>query len=180
MTYNLEEAKLILGRTPDVLQVLLQDLPEPWTSSNEGGDTWSPFDVVGHLIHGEKDDWITRARKCLAEGEEKKFDSFDRLAQFKESKGKTMSQLLDEFRKARTANLSALDELEVDDAKLKSIGIHPMFGEVTLRQLLSTWVAHDLDHIIQICRVMAKQYYDEVGPWKQYMRVMQDLVPYEE
>ena len=180
MTYDLEEAKLILGRTPEVLRTLLQDLPEPWTSNNEGGDTWSPFDVVGHLIHGEKDDWITRARKCFAEGEEKKFDSFDRLAQFEESKGKTMSQLLNAFREARTANLKALDEIEVDDEKLNSIGIHPMFGEVTLRQLLSTWVAHDLDHIIQICRVMAKQYYDEVGPWKQYMRVMQDLVPYEE
>lgn len=142
-------------------------------------DTWTPFDVLGHLLHGEKTDWIARARKCLAEGDEKRFEPFNRFAQFEESKGKTVSQLLSEFRQARTANLKALDELQLDEEKLGSIGIHPKFGDVTLRQLLSTWVAHDFDHIIQICRVMARQYQDEVGPWKQYMRVMQPLVEYE-
>lgn len=179
ITFSLDEAKASLGQTPDILDALLRDRPEAWTTHNEGPDTWSPFDVIGHLLHGEKADWIARARKCLAEGEEKKFVPFDRLAQFEESRGKTLDQLLSEFRQARTANLRALDSLKLDEKKLDSIGIHPKFGEVTLRQLLSTWVAHDLDHIIQICRVMAVQYKDEVGPWKQYMRVMQPLLEYE-
>jgi len=136
--------------------------------------------VLGHLIHGEKTDWIARARKCLAQGDEKKFEKFDRFAQFEESKGKTMTQLLAEFRQARVANLKSLDEMNLTEADLESVGIHPSFGEVTLKQLLSTWVAHDLDHLIQISRVMAKQYYDEVGPWMRYMRVMQPLQRYEQ
>ena len=179
MNFDLQEARAILSRTPDVLDSLLRGLPDPWLSNNEGPDTWSPFDVLGHLIHGEKTDWIARAKKCLAEGEEKKFESFDRFAQFEESVGKTTVDLLARFRELRGANLQFIDELEIDEEKLKSIGIHPKFGEVTLRQLLSTWAAHDLNHIVQICRVMARQYHDEVGPWKQYMRVMQDVVPYE-
>jgi hypothetical protein len=177
--YNVSEAKAMLRRTPEVLRTLLQDLPESWTSNNEGGETWSPFDVLGHLIHGEKTDWIERVRRCLAEGDDRRFRPFDRFAQFDESRGKSVADLLSEFRKVRDANLKLLDELDLGEDKLDSIGIHPKFGEVTLRQLLATWVAHDLDHITQICRVMAKQYYDEVGPWRNYMRVMQPLVDYE-
>ncbi len=179
MNFELQEAKLILSRTPDVLDSLLTGLPDAWLSNNEGPDTWSPFDVLGHLIHGEKTDWMARAKKCLARGEEKKFESFDRFAQFEESVGKTATDLLERFRELRGANLQFIDDLEIDEEKLKSIGIHPKFGEVTLRQLLSTWAAHDLNHIVQICRVMARQYHEEVGPCKQYMRVMQDVVPYE-
>ena len=179
MNFDVQEARAVLSRTPDVLDSLLRGLPDAWLSNNEGPDTWSPFDVLGHLIHGEKTDWMARAKKCLAEGEEKKFESFDRFAQFEESVGKTTVDLLARFRELRGANLQFIDELEIDEEKLKSIGIHPKFGEVTLRQLLSTWAAHDLNHIVQICRVMARQYHDEVGPWKQYMRVMQDVVPYE-
>lgn len=171
MYYNINDAINILNRTPDVLDILLRDLPEEWTHSNEGEKTWSPFDVLGHLIHGEHTDWITRLEIILSEGGNKKFATFDRFAQFEESLGKTMIMLLDEFRMVRKKNIEILKSKKISEALFGQIGIHPRFGEVTLKNLLATWVAHDLDHIAQISRVMAYQYKEEVGPWTAYMRI---------
>ncbi len=173
MEFNLSHATDILQRTPQSLSILLKDLPTDWTNQNEGPDTWSPFDVIGHLIHGEKTDWIPRAKIILSDLPNKAFVPFDRFAQFENSKGKSLNDLLKEFTELRKANLETLNTMQLDEKKLAMTGIHPEFGPTTLRQLLSTWVAHDLGHIIQISRVMAKNYKDEVGPWKKYLKVMQ-------
>ena len=170
--FSLTEGAAILARTPRVLDVWLRDLPEGWTGCNEGGATWSPFDVVGHLIHGELTDWMPRVRRILESGESVPFDRFDREAQFRESKGKSMPALLDEFAVLRARNLEDLRALRLDASSLDRRGVHPAFGPVTLRQLLATWVAHDLDHVIQIARVMGTQYAEEVGPWRQYLRII--------
>ncbi len=172
MEYNINNALEILERTPKTLQALLLNLSESWSHQNEGEHTWSPFDVVGHLIHGEKTDWIPRARLILSDAEHKVFKPFDRFAQFEISNGKTLSELLNEFSELRAKNLEALKTLALtkDDLNLK--GIHPELGEVTLKQLLATWVTHDLGHIAQIARVMAKQYKDEVGPWEAYISIL--------
>lgn len=172
MDFSLERSIPILERTPSVLRMLLLDLPEDWVMSNEGEATWSPYDVVGHLIHGERADWMDRIRLVLQEGGDKQFVPFDRFAQFEESKGKSLSQLLDEFEELRKKNLKLLAELRISDADLQKTAIHPAFGTVTLRQLLSTWVAHDLSHLVQISRTMAKQYREEIGPWRQYISIM--------
>ncbi|MEQ8629232.1 DinB family protein [Ekhidna sp.] len=172
MKFSLEKSIHILDRTPAVLKTLLRNLPEDWTAPNEGPDTWSPYDVVGHLIHGEKTDWIPRARIILEQGEKQPFTPFDRFAQFEESKGKTLNQLLDEFESHRTDNIKTLESLNISQADLTKTGIHPEFGAVTLENLLAAWVVHDLGHIYQISRVMAKQYTNEVGPWSQYMGVL--------
>ena len=172
MKFSLEKSIHILDRTPAVLKTLLRNLPEDWTAPNEGPDTWSPYDVVGHLIHGEKTDWIPRARIILEQGEKQPFTPFDRFAQFVESKGKTLNQLLDEFESHRTDNIKTLKALNITEADLTKTGIHPEFGAVTLENLLAAWVVHDLGHIHQISRVMAKQYTNEVGPWTQYMGVL--------
>ena len=140
--------------------------------NNEGGETWSPFNVIGHLIHGETTDWMQRMALILDKNSDHKFKSFDRFAQFEESKGKTLSQLLDEFEHVRKENIIKFKALNLDENHFDLIGIHPVFGEVTLRNLLATWVAHDLDHIQQIVRVMAKQYKDEVGPWVEYLKIL--------
>lgn len=161
----------ILERTPSVLRALLHGLSDDWTTHNEGGDTWTPFDVVGHLIHGERTDWMARIRKCLST-DDKAFVKFDRTAMFEESKGKNLPQLLNEFEVLRQKNLAELKALEITETELDSIGIHPTFGEVKLRQLLATWAAHDLAHLTQITRVMCKQYREAVGPWREFISVL--------
>jgi hypothetical protein len=170
--FVIEEATAILGRTPAALDALLRDLPAGWIAAHEGGETWSPFDVIGHLIHGERTDWMVRARIILEQGEARAFDKFDRYAQFAASEGRTLASLLDEFAALRQENLRGLTALRLTDADLNRTGRHPELGIVTLRQLLATWMAHDLDHVVQISRVLARQYSDEVGPWRAYLRII--------
>ncbi len=170
--YNLTESIGILTRTPFVLESLLHDMPIAWTFNNEGKDTFSPFDVVGHLIHGEKADWIPRMEIILSDKPDKTFEPYDRFAQFRESEGKTMNQLLAEFKTLRQNNLGKLKSKNLQDADLLKTGIHPSFGPVTLQQLLATWTVHDLSHIAQITRVMCKQYKEEVGPWINYLPIL--------
>jgi len=174
MRFDLAETLEILRRTPDVLSALLRDLPERWTARNEGGDSWSPWAIVGHLIHGERADWIARARIIREEGLSRPFDPFDRFAQFEESKGKSMQDLLDEFRRRRDQNLAVLESWNPGTDDLAKKGRHPEFGPVTLEQLLATWLAHDLSHVAQIARVLAKQQKDEVGPWAAYLPLLGD------
>ncbi len=172
MDFELSTAVAVLERTPAVLRALLGGLPPAWTSANEGPDTWSAYDIMGHLIHGERTDWIARAQVILAQGAERRFAPFDRFAQFRDSEGKSIEGMLDEFAALRAASLATVAEWRLTDAQLALTGEHPVFGAVTLRQLLSTWTAHDLGHIAQITRVMAKQYRDAVGPWREYLPVM--------
>lgn len=174
MEFNINDALPVLERTPQVVSLLLKGLPETWLFKNEGGDTWSPYDVVGHYIHGEKTDWIPRMNVCLSEGPGKAFEPFDRTAMFRDSKGKTLDQLLDEFSQLRKECLEKLKAVHLDEETLNRKAIHPAFGEVNLKQLLATWVVHDLTHIYQIVRVMAKQYEEEVGPWKEYLGILKD------
>jgi len=168
----LEESLAILTRTPATLDTLLRDLPESWTTATEGPQTWSPYDVIGHLIHGERADWIPRLAIILEHGTARPFEPFDRDAQFRESPGKSLADLLDEFTALRNENVKRLRSLELDTAQLELQGTHPTLGLVTARQLLATWTAHDLAHILQISRVMAKRYKQEVGPWAQFLSVM--------
>ena len=170
--FVIEEAVAILARTPSTLDALLRGLPVSWTLAHEGGETWSPFDVIGHLIHGEQTDWIPRAKIILTHGDARAFDRFDRLAQFTASAGRTLPDLLDDFARLREVNLRELGALNLTDADLDRLGRHPELGVVSLRQLLATWVTHDLDHIMQISRVLARQYSDEVGPWRAYLRII--------
>ncbi|MBC7826292.1 MAG: DinB family protein [Chitinophagaceae bacterium] len=174
MEFNIQSALQILERTPSVVEIMLQDLPAEWTMVNEGGDSWSAFDIVGHYIHGEKTDWIPRMHIILSKDQDQHFVSFDRFAQFKDSKGKSLGQLLNEFKELRLENIEQLKAVEFNDSLLNRTGIHPTFGSVTLRQLLAAWVIHDLTHIYQISRVMAKQYEIEAGPWKQFLGVLND------
>lgn len=173
MDFNLQQAMPVLRRTPAVLDALLRDLPDEWTRSHEGGSTWSAFDVLGHLIHGERTDWIPRARMILEFGDTRTFERFDRQAQDRESIGKSLGQLLDEFAEARANSLAQLAALNLRSEDLDRRGRHPVFGVVTLRQLLATWVPHDLTHLHQISRVMAHQYRDAVGPWTVFLGVLQ-------
>jgi hypothetical protein len=170
--FVMEEGVVILARTPATLDALLRGLPDGWITAHEGGDTWSPFDVVGHLIHGERTDWMPRVRTILEHGAARPFHKFDRLAQFELSKGRTLASLLDEFAALRRDNLRDLAALGLSDADLDRPGMHPELGGVTLRQLLATWVAHDLDHVMQISRVLGRQYADAVGPWRAYLRII--------
>jgi len=172
--YRLDQAVEILSRTPRTLRALLEGLSNPWIRATEGGKTWSAFDVVGHLIHGERTDWIPRARIILDHGESRVFEPFDRFAQERESRGRSLGELLDEFAALRQANVETLERWHLADEDLDRTGRHPEFGPVTLRQHLATWVAHDLGHIAQVVRAMAKQYREEVGPWKTYLRVLRD------
>ena len=172
MEVQLEHVKAILRRTPSTLNLLLQDLPEPWLMNNEGPDTWSPYDVVGHLIHGEETDWIPRAKIILEDGESRAFTPFNREGMFEKSKGKSIDELLNTFARLRAESLRQLDELNLRPEMLEKRGLHPELGSVTLSQLLATWVVHDLSHIGQIVRVMSKQYGDTVGPWKAYLPVL--------
>lgn len=168
----LEECLSVLTRTPATLDTLLRDLPEAWTTATEGPGTWSPYVVIGHLIHGERTDWMPRLAIILEHGPNRPFDPFDREAQFRESHGKSLSTLLDEFSALRRDNLARLRALNLRPAQFELQGTHPALGPVTVRQLLATWTAHDLAHILQVSRVMAKRYKQEVGPWAEYLSVM--------
>jgi hypothetical protein len=172
MEFKLDDAVALLTKTPSVLKAMLDQLPSQWVTSNEGANTWSPFDVLGHLIHGEQTDWIPRAKIILEFGESRSFDVFDRLAQFKHSQGKTIQELLTEFESLRQSSLAELNAMNLTEADLRKTGTHPEFGQVTLEQLLATWVTHDLSHITQISRTMAKQYTEAVGPWRAYLSVL--------
>ncbi|MFN7120173.1 MAG: DinB family protein [Saprospiraceae bacterium] len=173
MHFTLSQSLDLLARTPDVLLTMLQDLDNEWTTRNEGGDTWSVYDVIGHLIHGELTDWMPRAEIILSDKADKRFEPFDRFAQMEASQGKTLHELLQEFKMLRQQNLEQLRAKNLTDKDLERTGIHPAFGEVTLAQLLATWTVHDLNHIAQISRVMAKQYKEAVGPWVAYLRILQ-------
>ena len=172
MQYSLERSYEILERTPAVLQSLLAGLSDDWIMTNEGPETFSPYDVVGHLIHGEKTDWITRMKMILEFGNTKTFIPWNREAMYEESKGKNLQQLLDEFTVLRKENMILFKSLNLTEVDFDRKGMHPVLGEVTLRNLLATWVAHDLTHIAQITRVMAKQYKTEMGPWSEFFRIL--------
>ena len=168
----LVECIAVLQRTPATLDAMLRDLPEAWTTATEGPDTWSPYIVIGHLIHGEIADWLPRLNVILEHGPNRPFDPFDRDAQFRESHRKSLPTLLDEFSALRRDNLERLRALNLQPAQLELKGTHPALGPVTVRQLLATWTTHDLAHIVQISRVMAKRYKEHVGPWAEYLSVM--------
>jgi len=170
--FDLGETVALLERTPAALDALLRGLPDNWVRRNEGENTFSAFDIVGHLIVGEKTDWIPRARRILESGEERPFDRFDRFAQFKETEGKSLEQLLDEFARARKKSLAALEAMKLKSEDFKRRGKHPRLGSVTLAQLLATWAAHDLTHLHQLSRVMAHQYREAVGPWTVFLGVL--------
>jgi hypothetical protein len=170
--FRLDETIEILRSTPATLRSMLGGLSDGWTHCDEGPDTWTAFDIVGHLIHGERTDWIPRLELILEHGESRSFTPFDRFAQFEKSRGKTLAELLDTFEALRERNLRTLTALELRSEQLDARGTHPDLGTVTARQLLATWAVHDLGHIAQIARVMAKRYRDEAGPWRAYLRVV--------
>lgn len=172
MDFDLTHGAAILERTPHTLRAMLAGLPSAWIDATEGPETWSPYVIVGHMIHGERTDWIPRARIILDQGPQRRFPPFDRLAQFHESQGKTLAELLDELARLRAESLATLAGWRLTDAQLALEGVHPEFGPVTLRQLLATWVAHDLGHVAQTARVLAKQYREAVGPWRAYLPVL--------
>jgi len=171
-SFSLAGAVVLLRQTPGMLDAWLRPLPDTWIAKNEGGETWSAFDVVGHLIHGERTDWLPRVRLIMTAGDTRRFDAFDRFAQFDASRGRSLASLLDEFGQLRQQSLDDLAALQLTEHDLDRRGMHPALGSVTLRQLLATWVAHDCDHIAQIARVLAHQYAEEVGPWRAYLRVI--------
>ncbi len=170
--FDLAEGIAVLERTPAVLRAWLADLPEPWVRADEGHDTWSAFDIVGHLIDGEETDWIPRARIILAQGAERRFTPFDRYRHLRRAAGTALGDRLDRFAALRAENIATLRGWVLTPAQLALTGEHPEFGSVTLVQLLSTWVAHDLDHLMQIARVMGKRYSEAAGPWRAYLRVL--------
>ena len=172
MDFDLDNGIAILERTPATLRALLNGLSPAWTDATEGPDTWSPYVVIGHLIHGERTDWIPRAQIIRAQGVNRTFIPYDRFAQFQESQGKSLTELLDEFARLRAQNVGTLKSWRLTAAQLGLEGEHPEFGAVTMRQLLACWVAHDLGHIVQVARVMAKQYREAIGPWTAYLSVM--------
>ena len=169
MKFNIKEGIDFLERTPKLLKLLLRGLSEDWVHQNEGEHTWSPYDIIGHLIHGEKTDWIPRAKIILSEELDKTFKPFDRFAQFENSKGKGIEELLNEFQQLRNVNLFELQAMNINEQQFEQTGIHPEFGKVTLEQLLATWIVHDLSHINQISRVLAMRHKVEIGPWGQYI-----------
>ncbi len=173
MPLNLEETKTVLRRTPDVLAVLLRELPDPWVHADEGPDTWSSFDVVGHLIEAEETNWIPRVRHLIAHGESAVFPPFDRFGFVEKSKGKSMVEMLGTFERARARSLRDLDELRLTPGDLGRRGRHPDFGEVTLGQLLATWAIHDLNHLGQIVQVLARQHAEAVGPWRAFLGILE-------
>ncbi|MGC4100651.1 DinB family protein [Ferruginibacter sp.] len=172
MKYTTAQAIQILERTPAVCTALLAGLSDDWVMQNEGPETFSPYDVIGHLIYGEQTDWVPRAKRILEFGNSKTFDKWDRFAQYELSKGKSLQQLLAEFAEERKKNMIWFKSLQLTETDLDKKGMHPVLGEVTLRNLLSTWVVHDLTHIAQITRVMAKQYRSEMGPWPEFFRIL--------
>lgn len=172
MKFDLDEAIEILRQTPYALARMLDGLSPGWTESTGNRECWAPYDVVGHLIFGEETDWIPRAEIILAQGVDRTFVPFDRLAQFERSRGKTLGDLLTEFAYARSANIEKLIRWQLTPEQLALKGMHPELGEVTLQQLLATWVVHDLNHIRQVVTYMARRYADEVGPWKAYLSIL--------
>jgi hypothetical protein len=172
--FNLSEALEVLERTPTTLRALLDDLSKRWERGTEGPDTFSPFDNVGHLIDGEETDWIPRARIILAQGKNPRFEPYDRFRHKARNAKRTLESLLEEFSNLRAANLKTLRSWNLTETQLELRGEHPGLGPVTLRQLLAAWVVHDLGHIAQVARVMAKQYRAEVGPWVPYLPVLTD------
>ena len=172
MDFDLAKSIPILVQTPRVLAALVGDLPIEWANTNDGANTWSAYDVVGHLIHGEKTDWMPRVRRILEKGRSVPFDTFDRTAQFVESRGKSLRDLLKEFTELRTGNVRALEALHLTASDMRREGMHPQLGVVNMGQLLATWVAHDLNHIRQVAEVMARQYREAVGPWKEFLPIM--------
>jgi hypothetical protein len=172
MEFSIDQMLPVLASTPASLDALLRDLPDKWTHANEGPSTWSAFDVVGHLIHGEQTDWLVRTNMILVHGEARAFDKFDREAQFRDSAGKTLPQLLDEFARLRAENLTALRALDIKPEQLALRGRHPALGTVTLAELLATWPVHDMTHLHQIARILAHQYRGSVGPWEKYLGVL--------
>ncbi len=172
MTFDLGASLAVLERTPAVLEAWLSNLPEPWTTGNEGAETWSPFDVVGHLIDGELTDWMVRLHVILSPDADRRFEPFDRFRHLTRNRGRALPELLAEFRALREQNLRELRGLHLTGSQLLRTGEHPAFGSVTLEQLLATWVVHDLGHLAQIARVMAKQYGDAVGPWEAYLSIL--------
>jgi hypothetical protein len=172
--FEFDEALPVLRRTPSTLRALLHDLPEPLVRTNEGGETWSPFDVVGHLIHADRTNWMPRVEHLLRHGDAVVFPSFDRDAMFEASKGRSLAELLDTFEHVRGEKLDRLASLCLTDADLTRPGRHPDFGPVTLGQHLATWVAHDLDHLAQVVRVMARRYSAAVGPWRAYLSILRE------
>jgi hypothetical protein len=172
MDFNLADGVAVLERTPHAFHAMLDGLSLAWSDATDGPETWSPYVIVGHLIHAERTDWIPRAQIILAQGPQRRFTPYDRFAQFHESQGKTLTELLDEFARLRVEGLTTLAGWRLTEPQLDLQGEHPEFGPVTLRQLLATWVAHDLGHVAQTARVMAKQYRDAVGPWRAYLPVM--------
>lgn len=172
MEHNVQHTMAVLSRTPAALDALLRDLPDAWTLRHEGENTWTVFDVVGHLIHGERTDWMPRVRMVLQFGETRTFEPFNRLGHVRECQGKSLGQLLDEFARVRSENLRDLRGLHLRPEDLARLGRHPALGVVTLSQLLATWAGHDLTHLHQIARVMAHQYREAVGPWSKYLGVL--------
>ena len=174
MDFELDAAIDVLSRTPGTLNALLGGLGERWVRGTEGPDTFSTFDVVGHLVDGEETDWIPRARIILAKGDAPRFDAYDRLRHRTRNAGRLLASLLEEFGTLRAGNLDVLRAWRLSDSDLELPGIHPSLGRVTLRELLAAWVVHDLGHVAQIARVMAKQYRDQVGPWVPFLPVLTD------
>lgn len=172
MEFDLATGTAILERTPRTLSAMLDGLTNAWTDATEGPDTWSPYVILGHLIHGERSDWIPRATIILSRGPDRRFSPYDRFAQFRESEGKSLSDLLGEFARLRAENVATLASWHLTHTELALTGEHPELGAVTLSQLLATWVGHDLGHIAQVARVMAKQYRDAIGPWRAYLPIM--------
>jgi uncharacterized damage-inducible protein DinB len=172
MDFAFADAVPILRATPAVLKAWLSGLPHSWIAGNEGGETWSPYDIVGHLIHGERTDWMPRVELLLAHGESRPFVPFDRFAQFRDSRGKSLPELLDTFADLRRENIARLESLRLKTTDLDRRGLHPELGPVTLGQLLATWAAHDLNHLGQIARVMGRQYTQAVGPWLEYLPLL--------
>ena len=172
MNFSLDMGIVVLERTPATLRAMLSGLPEAWVMSNEGGDSWSPYDVVGHLVSLERSDWIQRARIILEHGSSRPFDPVDRFAMFTESKGKSLEQLLDELAELRLANISTLRNMNLTPDDFSRKGLHPALGDVNMGQLLAAWVVHDLNHIHQIAQTMARQYTEAVGAWREYLLVL--------
>ena len=170
--FSLEKSIELLGKTPKILRETLQNLSDSWIFSNEGEDTWSPFDIVGHLIYADETDWIPRVKIILSNAENKTFETFDRFAQFEKNKNKSLDQLLEEFKEIRKVKLNELVKMGITNDKLSLKGKHPELGEVTLQQLIATWTVHDLSHIAHILRIIAKQYKSEVGPWVEYLKIL--------
>lgn len=174
MKFNLEESMTLLKKTPKILHVFLNDLNAEWLMNNEGSETWSPYNVVGHLIYGEKTDWLIRAKIIMGNSRDKTFEPYNRFAQQNDDPNVPIEELLTQFETLRTQNLKELVALNITEKDLNRKGVHPELGDVTLENLLSAWVVHDLGHIAQISRVMAKQYKDAVGPWTAYLKIIND------